>query len=215
MAVTGIIFVLFVLAHMYGNLKLFAGEASFNEYSEGLRTLGEPELPRHGFLTIMEIVLGISVVLHVYSAILLWKRAKTARPQRYQVFRPVQQSLSSKWMRWGGVFLALFIIWHLLEFTLVRINVGSGGQADAITQNPYRLVVHTFDTWWMTIIYLIAMFALFMHLNHGIWSASQTLGWTSTPAARVKAKTVAMVIALIVSIGFSICPFFVLVGVID
>lgn len=214
MAVTGIIFVLFVLAHMYGNLRMFGGEAAFNEYSEGLRTIGEPELPRHGFLTIMEIVLGVSVVLHIYSAVKLWMRADHARPQRYAKFRPVQQSLSSKWMRWGGVFLALFIIWHLLEFTLVRINVGSGGQGDAITQNPYQLVVHTFDTWWMTIIYLIAMFALFMHLNHGIWSASQTLGWTNTPSARTKAKTVALVVALVVSVGFSICPFFVLVGVI-
>ncbi len=214
MAVTGIIFVLFVLAHMYGNLKMFAGEESFNGYSEGLRTLGTPELPRHGFLTIMEIILGVSVVLHVYSAIRLWRRADHARPTRYQKFRPVQQSLSSKWMRWGGVFLAFFIAWHLLEFTLVRINVGSGGQGGAITDNPYELMVHTFETWWMTIIYLIAMFALFMHLNHGIWSASATLGWTLTPSARKKAKGIALAVALIVSVGFSLTPFFILVRVI-
>ncbi|WP_246136708.1 succinate dehydrogenase cytochrome b subunit [Leekyejoonella antrihumi] len=215
MAVTGIIFVLFVLAHMYGNLKLFFGEQSFNDYSEGLRTLGEPELPRHGLLTILEIILGVSVVLHIYSAIALWKRAQHARPVRYTVKKRVAASISSKWMRWGGVFLALFIVWHLLEFTLVRINVGSGGQVAGITQNPYELVVHSFQVWWLTVIYLVAMVALFMHLNHGIWSASQTLGWTSTPSARVKAKAIALVVALVVSIGFAICPFFVLVGVIS
>lgn len=214
MAVTGLIFVLFVIAHMYGNLyKLFDGHLAFNEYSEHLRTIGEPMLPRHGFLTIMEVVLGVSVILHVYSAAQLWKRAKAARPVQYAAKRKsVAQSFSSKWMRWGGLFLLLFIIWHLLEFTIVKFNVGSGGNGANIVNDPYELVVHSFQSWWLTLIYVLAMAALGMHLHHGIWSASQTLGFTPTPAARRIAKTVAAVVAVVVAVGFVIPPLAILFG---
>lgn len=211
MAVTGIIFVLFVLVHMYGNLKLFAGHDAYNQYAEHLRTIGEPMLPRHGLLTIMEIVLFVAVVLHVYSAVKLWQRSVAARPVKYKVKKSFQQSFSSKWMRWGGVFLLLFIIWHLIEFTLFHVNVSSGSVQ---AHDPFALVTASFGVWWLTIIYLAAMFALFMHLNHGIWSASQTLGWTNTAQSRRTAKTVALVVALIVSIGFIIPPLFILFGVI-
>ena len=214
MAVTGVIFVLYVLAHMYGNLKLFAGHAAYNEYAEGLRTLGTPELPRHGFLTIMEIVLVVAVLLHIYSAVVLWRRSSAARPQRYAVKKTVVQSFSSKWMRWGGLALLLFIIWHLIEFSLFRINVGSGGQSAQITQDPFELVVHTFNTWWMTLIYLVAMAALLMHLHHGVWSASQTLGLAGTPAARRYWKLAGLAIGVIVAVGFIIPPLFILFGVI-
>nr|WP_246336555.1 succinate dehydrogenase cytochrome b subunit [Flexivirga oryzae] len=213
MAVTGFIFVLFVIAHMYGNLyKLFAGHLAFNEYSEHLRTIGEPMLPRHGFLTIMEIILGVSVVLHAYSAAALWKRAKAARPQRYVMRKSIAQSISSRWMRWGGLFLLLFVIWHLLQFTIVKFNVGSGGNTAAITHDPYELVVHSFNVWWVTLIYVLAMIALGMHLRHGIWSASQTLGFTPTPRARVIANGVAIVVALIVAVGFVIPPLAIAFG---
>ena len=82
MAVTGVIFVLFVLLHMYGNLKLFAGESAYNEYAEHLRTIGEPMLPYHGLLYVIEAVLLVSVIAHVYCAAQLWRRANAARPQR-------------------------------------------------------------------------------------------------------------------------------------
>ncbi|KYH43049.1 succinate dehydrogenase cytochrome b subunit [Branchiibius sp. NY16-3462-2] len=215
MAVTGVIFVLFVLLHMYGNLKLFVGESAYNEYSEHLRTIGEPVLPYHGLLYIIEAVLLVSVIAHVYCAATLWKRANAARPQRYSVKKRVAASISSKWMRWGGLFLLLFIIWHLLQFTILKLNVGSGGQGAAITQNPYQLVVSSFNVWWLTLIYLAAMIALGMHLNHGIWSASQTLGFTPTPTARRIAKTTAGVVALVVAVGFILPPLFILFGVID
>ena len=214
MAVTGVIFVLFVLLHMYGNLKLFAGESAYNEYAEHLRTIGEPMLPYHGLLYVIEAVLLVSVIAHVYCAAQLWRRANAARPQRYSVKKRVAASISSKWMRWGGLFLLLFIIWHILEFTLLRVNVG-GDQSAAITQNPYQLVVHSFSVWWLTLIYLAAMIALGMHLNHGIWSASQTLGFTPTPSARRIAKAVAGVVALVVAVGFILPPLFILFGVID
>jgi succinate dehydrogenase / fumarate reductase cytochrome b subunit len=213
MAVTGIIFVLFVIAHMYGNLyKLFAGHQAFNAYSEHLRTMFEPILPQHGMLTILEIILGISVVLHVYSAAVLWKRAKAARPQPYVMRKSIAQSFSSRWMRWGGVFILLFVIWHLLQFTIVKFNVGSGGDTTAITHDPYELTVHAFNVWWVTLIYVLAMIALGMHLRHGIWSAAQTLGFTSSVPARRNANIVAVVVALIVAVGFVIPPLAIAFG---
>ncbi len=215
MAVTGIIFALFVLAHMYGNLKVFAGESAFNEYAHGLRTLGTPELPHHGLLDIIEIILGISVVLHVGAAVILWRRAREARPQRYVSFRPVQQTLSSKWMRWGGIAILLFVAWHLLQFTFFKINVGSGGQAPHITDNPYQLYVHAFQVWWMTLIYVIAMIALAMHLRHGVWSACQTLGWTNTVKARFRANVLAYAAATVIAVGFIVPPLFVQFGAIS
>lgn len=215
MAVSGLIFVLYVLLHMYGNLKVFWGEEAFNTYAHHLRTIGEPMLPHAGLLWVIRVVLIIAVVAHVYSAAQLWKRANAAREQKYAVKKAVAASFSSKWMRWGGVALLLFIIWHLLHFTIAKINVGSGGQGAEITQNPYQLVVHSFGAWWMVIIYLLALAALGMHLHHGIWSASQTLGFTNTPQQRKIAKTIAALVALVVAVGFALPPLFILFGVID
>ena len=93
-------------------------------------------------------------------------------------------------MRWGGVTLLLFIVWHLLNFTVGKVNVQGGS-----TDDPYDLLVDSFDTWWLTLIYLVAMLMLGAHLHHGIWSAAQTLGWTSHarlalggPAVRLLAR---------------------------
>ncbi|MDE9367099.1 succinate dehydrogenase cytochrome b subunit [Luteipulveratus sp. YIM 133132] len=215
MALSGVVFVLYVIAHMYGNLKLFAGEESFNTYSEHLRTFGEPILPRHGLLTIIEIVLVLCLVAHVYSAVVLARRAGAARPQKYAVKKRVAQTFSARWMRWGGLALLLFVIWHILNFTNPKINVGDQGNGPDIKHNPYALVVDSFQTWWLTLIYVAAMVALGMHLRHGIWSASQTLGWTSTTSARRTANTVAIAVALVVAVGFVLPPLFVLFGVID
>ena len=215
MASTGIIFVLYVIAHMYGNLKLFAGEESFNEYSEHLRTFGEPILPRHGLLTIIEVVLVLSLILHVYSAAQLAKRASQARPQKYAVKKRVAQTFSARWMRWGGLALLLFVIWHIINFTLPKVNVGDQGNGPDIKHNPYALVVDSFQVWWLTAIYVLAMIALGMHLRHGIWSASQTLGLTGTASSRRTANLVAIAVALVVAVGFVLPPLFVLFGVID
>ncbi len=211
MAVTGIIFALFVLAHMYGNLKLLAGESAYNTYAEHLRTIGEPMLPHRGFLTLMEVVLLLALGAHVYAAFTLWGRARGARTQRYAVKKAVAQSFSSKWMRWGGVFLLLFIIWHLIEFTIVKVNVG--GQSVA-GDNPYQLVVDSFQVWWLTIIYVVAMLALYLHLAHGVFSATQTVGWTGNAAAYRRAQVTGHVMAAVVVVGFLIPPLAILFGLV-
>ena len=209
MAVSGIILIGYLLAHMYGNLKAFSGHDAFNEYAHHLRVLGEPLLPYSGFLWISRVVLLAALVLHVYAAVALWRRAGKARTQRYQVKRNRGSSFSSRWMRWGGVTLLLFVVWHLLNFTIGKVNVAGGP-----TNDPYNLLVDSFATWWLTLIYLLAMAMLGAHLHHGIWSSLQTMGLTNNARSRARAKQFGFILALIITVGFSIVPVFILAGVI-
>lgn len=210
MAGSGIVFIGFVLLHMYGNLKAFGGELAFNEYAEHLRTIGTPMLPYAGVLWIIRVVLIVSLVVHVSSAITLWHRAGKARSQKYAMKKNLASSLSSRTMRWGGVTLLLFIVWHLINFTIGKVNVTGGP-----TNNPFELVYDSFSTWWLTLIYLLAMLALGFHLHHGTWSAAQTLGWTNTARSRRTAKALGWVVAIVIAGGFALVPLGVLVGIIE
>lgn len=209
MAVTGVVFLLFVLLHMYGNLKAFAGHDAYNTYAEHLRELGEPMVPYSGVLWVLRIVLVVALVLHVWAALTLTLRARRARAVRYQVKKNLASSLASRMMRWGGLALLLFVIWHLINFTVGKVNVRGGP-----TNDPYNLLVDSFSTWWLTLIYLLAMVALGMHLWHGVWSAAQTLGVTNNARARRNAKLGGVVAAVVIAGGFALVPIFILVGVI-
>ncbi len=210
MAVSGIVFIGFVLLHMYGNLKAFGGELTFNEYAEHLREIGEPMLPYGGMLWIIRAVLLVSLVAHVSSAAVLAARAGRARQQKYVMKRNLSSSLSSRTMRWGGAALLLFIVWHLINFTIGKVNVTGGP-----TNNPFELLYDSFSTWWLTLIYLLAMLALGFHLHHGTWSAAQTLGLTNTARSRRNAKALGWVVAVVIAGGFSLVPLSILVGIIE
>ena len=210
MAASGVIFIGFVLMHMYGNLKAFAGHDAFDEYADHLRTFGTPILPYAGMLWIIRVVLIVSLVVHVAAAATLWRRARKARPVKYVMKKRTGATFASLMMRWGGVTILLFIIWHLLNFSIGRVNV-TGGPTD----DPYDLLVDSFETWWLTLIYLVAMAMLGAHLHHGIFSATQTLGLTSNARSRTLSKQVAFTLAVIIAGGFSLVPIFVLFGVIS
>ncbi|MDQ4114737.1 MAG: succinate dehydrogenase cytochrome b subunit [Actinomycetota bacterium] len=210
MAVSGIAFIGFVLGHMYGNLKAFAGHDAFNDYAHHLRVLGEPLLPHQGFLWILRVGLIVALVVHVACAYALWRRARRARTVKYVVKKNNSSTFSSHWMRWGGVAILVFVVWHLLNFTIGKVNP-QGGETD----DPYNLLVDTFDLWWMTLIYLAAMVALALHLRHGVWSAAQTLGLTNNERARRNANLIGYGLAVLVAGGFSLVPIFVLAGVIE
>lgn len=212
MAVTGLVFVAYLLLHMYGNLKALTGAEGFNEYAEHLRTFGEPMLPYGGLLWIVRVVLLLSIVGHVYAAFALWSRAGDARRTKYAA---VKTASTTKWMRWGGVFLLLFIVWHLIHFTIVKVSPNSDKQGPNVTENPYELVVASFQVWWMVLIYVLAMIALFMHLRHGFYSAQQTLGWTSSPQAHTRARTTGLAVAALIVVGFLIPPLSIAFGLID
>ena len=210
MAASGVVFIGFVLAHMYGNLKAFSGHDAFNEYAEHLREIGEPMLPHGGLLWILRAGLIGALVVHVTCAVVLARRAGRARTQKYAVRKYNRSTFSSRTMRWGGATLLVFVVWHLLNFTIGKVNP-SGGP----TNDPYELLVDTFDLWWMTLIYLVAMVALGMHLRHGLWSAAQTLGLTNNERARRNFKIGGILLAVVVAGGFSLVPIFTVFGVIS
>ena len=117
---------------------------------------------------------------------------------------------ASHLMRWGGVTLLLFIIWHLLNFTIGKVNVTGGP-----TNDPYNLLVDSFSTWWLTLIYLVAMAMLGAHLHHGIWSSHADPGLhQQRPRSATWPSASASSLALIIAGGFSLVPIFVLAGVI-
>ncbi len=209
MAASGVIFIGFVLLHMYGNLKAFGGHDAYNEYAEHLREFGEPMLPHSGLLWIIRVTLLASLAVHVYAAVALWRRAGKARTTKYVVKKNAHSSFSSRFMRWGGLTILLFLVWHLLNFTIGKVNVQGGP-----TNDPYNLLVDSFDVWWLTLFYLVAMAALALHLHHGVWSAAQTLGLTNNAKARRNAKSLGLILAVVIAGGYSLVPIFVLAGVI-
>lgn len=210
MAVSGLIFIGYLLAHMYGNTKVFAGHDAFNDYAHHLRTIGEPMLPHEGLLWVIRVVLILAVVAHVGAAVALTRRAQKARTTKYVVKKNKGSSLASRTMRWGGVALFLFIIWHLINFTVGKVNPTGGA-----TNDPYNLVVDNFETWWITLIYLAALFALAMHLLHGVWSACQTLGFTNSARSRARAKDAGLLVAIVIAGGFALVPLSVLFGIVE
>jgi succinate dehydrogenase / fumarate reductase cytochrome b subunit len=200
MAATGIVLVGYILAHVTANLLIFAGAAAIDAYAAKLRTL--PVL-----LWGVRILLLASVVLHVVVATQLAVRARAARPTPYHRFEPQTSSAASRTMRWGGVALLLFLVYHILHFTT--------GQAhpDFIHLAPYHNVTTAFRVWWVAAIYIAAMFALAMHLYHGTWSMFQTLG-IEHPRVNPARRRLATAIAVLVPLGFVTVPIAVLIGVI-
>ena len=198
MAVSGIIMILYLIAHMIGNLHAFQGAAAYNDYATWLRTFGEPALPHRTILTIIEIVLTASVLAHMWAAFSLWKQARTARPQRYVTKKANAQTYASRTMRWGGVIVLAFIIYHLLDLTAGTIN------PDGYVK-PYAKLVADFQNPWITAWYAIALILLGMHLRHGIWSATQTLGQSNKRRERT-VNAAAIVISTLLIAGFLVVP---------
>jgi succinate dehydrogenase / fumarate reductase cytochrome b subunit len=209
MAVSGLIMVGYLILHMYGNLKAFAGPDSFNEYAEHLREIGEPILPHEGLLWIVRVVLLVAVLLHAYCAITLWLRNRRSaglvggkRYQTTQNRRGNQRSYASFTMRWGGVTIALFIVFHILNLTTNTIH--PGGAADT----AYDKLHNSFEYFWVVLAYTVAMIAVGFHLWHGFWSALTTLGQNRS-ARRVQssANTVSIALAVLITVGFLAPPF--------
>ncbi|MBB2985534.1 succinate dehydrogenase / fumarate reductase cytochrome b subunit [Terracoccus luteus] len=210
MALSGALFVFYVLAHMYGNLKIFAGVEAYDDYALHLRTLLTPVLPFGGFLWLFRAALLVALVAHAYSAFYLWRKANAARPTRYVAKAAAKATLRSRTMRWGGVALLAFLAWHLIHFTWFKVNPGP----DAVGDSAGLLYISSFKVWWVVLIYAVAMFALAMHLWHGVWSASQTLGWATSRRARTNARAIATTIAVVTSVGFILPPLLILVGIV-
>ncbi|WP_432840699.1 succinate dehydrogenase cytochrome b subunit [Dactylosporangium sp. CA-092794] len=210
MAVSGMLLVLFLLAHMAGNLKIFVGATAFDHYGHWLRDLGAPLLPRTGFLWLQRTGLTVAVLAHIFAAAVLARRARRARPVRYAHRPKVQGSYAARTMRWGGVIIVLFVVFHILDLTTGTLN------PVADKQHPYANVVADFapSRWYVTLFYALAIVAVGLHLRHGIFSALRTLGQQS-PRGERAARAVALVLSLVVVVGYLSVPFAVITGLVQ
>jgi succinate dehydrogenase / fumarate reductase cytochrome b subunit len=209
MAVTGAIWIGFVIAHVAGNLQAFAGREKINAYSALLHGIGAE------LLLVMRVVLFIALVLHVWMAFQLTRMASAARPVDYKKRDPQVSTWASRTMRWGGALILVFIIFHLLHFTTRQVDpAGWAHRFDATGRyDIYGNIVASFRIWWVTAIYLVAMLLLGMHMWHGVWSFGRSLG-VAQPSANPLQRRIAPIVAIGLWLGFSIVPIAVLAGVI-
>lgn len=201
MAVTGLIGILFVIGHMVGNLQVFQGAERINAYGHLLHG------PLNELLWVVRVVLIVAVMLHVIAAWQLTVRDRAARPIAYARRDPQVSTLSSRTLRWGGVLLLIFIIVHILHFTTGTIRPAGVFTAGDV----YANVLAGFRIPWVTAFYVIAMVALGMHLYHGTWSSFRSLGM-APPSPRPLKRRLALVVAVLVSVGFAAVPIAVLAG---
>ncbi len=213
MALTGFILIGFVVAHMIGNLEIFRGEEHLNAYALFLREVGAPIFARGQVLWILRIVLLVSVVLHMVAAYQLTHMSQASRPVRYAHRRVLHgatgvPSYAARTMRWGGIIIFFFVIYHLLHFTTGTVHPGFNHE------NVYRNVVSGFQVWYVSAFYIVAMVALGLHLDHGIWSMFQTLGLNNRRVNSI-IRGFAMFSAAAVVLGNISIPIAVLTGFLE
>ena len=200
MAVTGLAMIGFVIGHVSGNLLVFRGPDAINHYAAFLKGLG-------GVLWMARAGLLASVVLHFTAAYQLTQMAKAARPQDYAKRVPQVSTLASKTMRWGGVLLLFFIVFHLAHFTLGWVDRTTFSETDV-----YNNMIVAFNNPLYVVFYVVAMVFLGLHLFHGAWASVRTLG-LSKPSRHPLHRRIATVIAFGVWLAFTVIPLGIMAGV--
>ncbi|PMC62959.1 succinate dehydrogenase [Corynebacterium xerosis] len=210
MAVTGLIFGLYVIVHMVGNMKIFMGESDFNAYAAFLRTVGYPAIPNEGVLWIFRIVLLVAVILHVYGAFALHSRARQSRGKfRRQGMVGGWNTFTARTMIITGVVLLAFIVFHILDLT-----IGAAvAPENFVHGEAYANLVASFSRPLVAIWYIIAQLALLLHLSHGLWTATSDLGITGARWRKVM-LFLSGLIPLLVVVGNIAIPVAVLTGLV-
>lgn len=186
MAVTGLIWVLFVLVHLYGNLKVFLGPDAFNGYAFWLREAFYPLFPKQGVLWLMRVVLATALAIHVAAGAILWvrgrrggtKRSRLALRDRSRAARGSLQSLSATLMPFTGVIILIFLVFHVLDLTVGWAPFGTVTFAGHTTETSfaYANLVASFSRPAIAAGYSLTMILLSLHVWHGVQTAAQDLG---------------------------------------
>jgi succinate dehydrogenase / fumarate reductase cytochrome b subunit len=199
MAATGLIMVAYLITHVLANLLVFQGPAKINAYSRFLHGTG-------GALWAARLVLLAAVLLHIIAAVQLTRRRQLARPIGYAAERHAQGStLASRTIRWGGGLILLFLVFHILHFTLGTVH------PSFVEGDPYHNVAAGFANPLVVLFYEAAMAAVGLHLYHGIWSSGRTLG-VSAPSPHPLRRQLALALSVIVWAGFTAIPVAVYAG---
>jgi succinate dehydrogenase / fumarate reductase cytochrome b subunit len=208
MALTGLGLMGFVFVHMVGNLKMFLGRTEFDHYAESLRSLLYPILPHHVVLWGFRIGLIVMFAFHIHSAYTLTRMNHRARPIKYQSSRDyIAVSFASRTMRWTGIIIGLYLIFHLADLTWGFAN------PDFVRGAAYDNLVASFERWPISAIYILSNIALGIHLFHGGWSMFQSLGLNS-PRYNAARRVFAAAFAITVAGINCLFPIAVLTGVV-
>jgi len=210
MAVSGLMLVGFVIVHMLGNLQIFLGPEALNNYAEALHS-------NQGILWVARLGLIGAVLAHIGSAVKLTLQSKSARPVRTRKRTWFDQRYAVRTMRWGGVILVAFIIYHLLHLTVGSAHpdyVACSDNAGELACQVYHNVISGFKVWPVSIFYIVAQIFLGLHLTHGLWSMTRTLG-QGNPRWDAPARKIAVAIGLLVFIGNCSIPVAVLAGILS
>jgi succinate dehydrogenase / fumarate reductase cytochrome b subunit len=212
MALSGLVLVLFVLGHMAGNLKIFAGvdpstgDYKIDDYGRFLRAMGAEMLGHSGVLWIVRVVLLGCLVIHAVSGIQLARLNRRAKPVGYKNPNYRSANAASRTMLYGGLFLLVFVVFHILHFTTGQLHFSG-----FVEGQVYANVFSGFQNVFTAGFYVVAMGLLAAHLYHGTWSMFQTLG-VDTPRWNKGIRMAAKVVALVLFVGFSAVPVAIAVG---
>jgi succinate dehydrogenase / fumarate reductase cytochrome b subunit len=215
MAVTGFILLAFIAGHAIGNLQLYLGKAAYNTYAQFLQKgIGE-------LIWLIRITMLVSVVLHIYTSVKLKFLNLGAKPEKYQVKNYIKSTIYSRTMIYTGILIFLFVVYHLLHFTIGTIMPSAYGQYEnygvmnlQIRQDVYQMVVMGFSNVWVAISYIFAVSFLGFHLTHSLQSGFQTLGFGGDKFTPI-AIYISRIVAIIITVMFLAAPFGVLFGLIN
>jgi succinate dehydrogenase / fumarate reductase cytochrome b subunit len=201
MAATGLLMVAYLISHVLANLLVFQGPEKINAYSRFLHGTG-------GALWAARLVLLAAVIAHIVAAVQLTSRRRAARPVGYAAGRQPQVStFASRTIRWGGVLILVFLVYHILHFTLGTVHTSF------VEGDPYHNVATGFSNPVVVLFYELVMVAVGLHLYHGIWSSGRSLG-VSAPSPHPIRRQLALALSVIVWAGFAVIPLAVYAGVI-
>ena len=210
MAISGIVFVLFLLFHSYGNLKMFLGQEAYDHYAHWLKEEAfVPIFPHGGFIWVFRAAMVLMLVIHIWAAAVTWKRSRRARRSAYVVKRSAADAYAARTMRMTGVLLFFLIVFHILHFTTGTIRTGF--VADS---TPYERMVATFQNPLMVVVYLIFVGLASLHVSHGFWSAFQSLGWVRG-GTRKFMEVLSGLVGALIFLMFALPPLAIVAGYIS
>jgi succinate dehydrogenase / fumarate reductase cytochrome b subunit len=200
MAVTGLMMIVFLIAHVLGNLQIFApdAQARLQRYTEALHGLGL-------LLWLARGALLAALLLHIIAAVQLIRRDNAARGTGYAKMEPQAATLASRTLRWGGLAIGIFLVLHLMHFTWGNLH------PDFRPGDPYHNMVAGFQRPLVAVLYMVAMIPVGLHLYHGAWSSFRSLG-LGRPRPAPRERPVARILAWAVALGFAVIPLAVLMG---